>query len=83
MTILQEVQKTIDILFLPDQSKYSFKVHGDVEGLLTSLDKMPSTLAVKLKLNKEIFNKAPAAVPNVKSEKEDTITYRIQVRETV
>ena len=43
-----------------------------VEGLLTNLDKMLTTLAVKFKLNKEIFNKAPAAVPDVKSVKEDT-----------
>ena len=33
---------------------------------------MPPTLAVKLKLNKEILNKAPAAVPDFKSEREDT-----------
>ena len=42
------------------------------KGLLTSLNKMPPTLAVKLKLNKEILNKAPAAVPDFKSEREDT-----------
>ena len=33
---------------------------------------MPPILAVKLKLNKEILNKAPAAVPDFESEKEDT-----------
>ena len=33
---------------------------------------MPPILAVKLKLKKEILNKAPAAVPDFESEKEDT-----------
>ena len=33
---------------------------------------MSPTLAVKLKLNKEILNKAPAAVPDFESKREDT-----------
>ena len=45
---------------------------GAAKCLLTSLNKMPPTLAVKLKLNKDILNKAPSAVPDFESEREDT-----------